>query len=72
MHRRRGAALAFVAAVLLGACDGGDATPTAPAGNGVPADPNTADDPGQLDPGDELEEPDPDEPPPDTEDEPAA
>ena len=64
MDTARWAPLAVAGALLLGACDGGDATPTAPAGNEVPADENTRDDPGQRDPGDRLEEPDPDEPPP--------
>jgi hypothetical protein len=67
MEPRRIAALAMAAAFLLAGCDGGDATPTAPAGDEVPADEDVEGDPGQHDPGDRLEEPDPDEAPPDAE-----
>jgi hypothetical protein len=65
MRSARLAALALLGALLVGACEGGDATPT-DAGNGVPVDPDAEAHPErQLDPADALEEPDPGDPPPD-------
>jgi hypothetical protein len=67
MDTPRWTTLALAGAFLLAGCDGGDATPTAPAGNEVPADEDVEGEPGQRDPGGHLEDPDPDEAPPDAE-----